>query len=130
MWKPQILYYETELWQRAIISNAWKYAYCINVLFNWNRHQVFTDQYSSLGIEHPVNLQSLVIEFMYSIVYLIKKLMDNLWKSVIASLGQTSTAKDDSWTVSYALLIVCYAIKGSKNLKCEAKGLPYLVWLS
>lgn len=113
--------------QRKIISNAWKYAYWINVLFNWDQHQIFTDQYTSLGIEHPVNLQSLVIEFMYSITYLVKRLMDSLWKNVIASFGQTSTAKHDSWTVSYAILIVCYAIKGSKNLKCDAKGLPYLV---
>ncbi|KAK1590440.1 uncharacterized protein LY79DRAFT_554633 [Colletotrichum navitas] len=109
-----------------MISNAWKYAYWINVLFNWNRHRVFTDPYTTLGIEHPVNLQSLVIEFMYSITYLVKKLMGSLWKNVIAYFGQTSTANHDSWTVSYAILMVCYAIKGSKNLKCDAKGLPYL----
>ncbi|KAF6819856.1 hypothetical protein CPLU01_12915 [Colletotrichum plurivorum] len=114
--------------QDLIISNAWKSAYWIKVLFDWNRHQLFIDQYTTLGREHPVNLQSLTIEFMYSVSYIVKKVMDSLWQKVTRSLGGGPDADQSPWTLSHALLILCNVIKSSKNESShhDVKDIPHI----
>ncbi|KAF6831071.1 hypothetical protein CMUS01_07491 [Colletotrichum musicola] len=109
-----------------VISNAWKSAYWIRVLFDWNRHQIFLDQYSSLRQEHPVNLQHLTIEFMHSVSYAVKTLMESLWRTVTGSLGKGKAAEHSLWTISYALLIICSVTKKSKNSRLDAKDVPHL----
>ncbi|KAF6804208.1 hypothetical protein CSOJ01_10346 [Colletotrichum sojae] len=109
-----------------VISNAWKSAYWIGVLFDWNRHEIFLDQYSSLRQEHPVNLQRLTIEFMHSNSYAGRRLMESLWRTVTGSLGKGKAAEHSFWTISYALPIMCSVTKNSKNSRLDAKDVPHL----
>ncbi|KAI1774693.1 hypothetical protein F4818DRAFT_442182 [Hypoxylon cercidicola] len=112
---------------QQIIKQAWKCAYWISVLFNWNANEIYCDALTTLGVRKPAGLKNLVLELMYSIVYRVQELTRTLLQSVTSSLQSQVSQLYDPWTTSYAVLIVYYTIKKSKLLKWDAKELGALV---
>ncbi|KAI6088186.1 hypothetical protein F4821DRAFT_258356 [Hypoxylon rubiginosum] len=111
---------------QQIIKQAWKFAYWLSVLSNWDNNKIYCDGFTTLGIQKSAVLKNLVLELMYSIVYQVQELIQALLKNVIRSLEPQADPLYDPWTTSYALLIVYNAIKKSKLLKWEIKNLDAL----
>lgn len=116
--------------QQQIVNRAWKCAYWLSTLFNWNANEIYCDKFTTLGFrldESTIGLKNLVLELMYSIVYEVEELMKTLFRDVIESLKQQKDQQYDPYATSYALLIVYYAITNSKVIRWDAKELHFLV---
>ncbi|KAI1396235.1 hypothetical protein F4819DRAFT_475983 [Hypoxylon fuscum] len=114
---------------QQIVNRAWKCAYWLSTLFNWNANEIYCDKFTTLGFrldESTIGLKNLVLELMYSIVYEVEELMKTLFRDVIESLKQQKDQQYDPYATSYALLIVYYAITNSKVIRWDAKELHFL----
>ncbi|KAH9227598.1 hypothetical protein K456DRAFT_42141 [Colletotrichum gloeosporioides 23] len=105
---------------QEVATDAWKCAFFINALYNWNRHQLFVDRLTtltSLGHDHPAVYQVLFLEFMYTLSYHVAELLHRLLKKVVECSGTVELAESNPLSVSYALCIVADAIKRCRRPK-------------
>ncbi|OAQ63455.1 hypothetical protein VFPPC_09859 [Pochonia chlamydosporia 170] len=113
--------------QQQIVAQAWECAYWLSILFNWNSNEIYCDSahHGRLG-KRPIALKNLILELMYSIVYRVEALMQNLYQKVIASLQFSPNERHDPLAISYALLVVYYSIKKSRAIRWDAMNLHNL----
>ncbi|KAK0716221.1 hypothetical protein B0H67DRAFT_554571 [Lasiosphaeris hirsuta] len=117
---------------QAIITTAWRCAYYLGLLYNWNAHRIHYEQYTPLrGVNLPMS-KNLILEIMYAIAFRIQELAMMLLRLVHEALYAKpygSPRDYDSATILCALWIVYSSGKKFKKLKqdWEFAGIVKLV---